>query len=68
MSDFSSEATPLELFRQELEERVEHLNQVLLQLEAEPGSQDACDQVRPASWCSSRWCGWPIVWRMSSLP
>jgi two-component system sensor histidine kinase and response regulator WspE len=45
MSDFSSEATPLELFRQELEERVEHLNQVLLQLEAEPGSQDACDQV-----------------------
>jgi two-component system, chemotaxis family, sensor histidine kinase and response regulator WspE len=45
MSDHSSEATPLELFRLELEERVEHLNQVLLQLEAQPNSQEASDQV-----------------------
>jgi len=45
MSDHSSEATPLELFRLELEERVEQLNSGLLQLEADPGSRDACDPV-----------------------
>ncbi|MEI6029612.1 MAG: hybrid sensor histidine kinase/response regulator [Synechococcaceae cyanobacterium ELA739] len=45
MSDHSSEATPLELFRLELEERVEHLNHALLELESQPGSRDACDQV-----------------------
>ncbi len=45
MSDHSSEATPLELFRLELEERVEQLNSDLLQLEANPSSRDACDPV-----------------------
>jgi two-component system sensor histidine kinase and response regulator WspE len=45
MSDPASEATPLELFRLELEERVEHLNSGLLQLEADPGSRQACDAV-----------------------
>ncbi len=45
MSDHPSEATPLELFRLELEERVEHLNQALLQLETQPGSREACDLV-----------------------
>jgi len=45
MSDHSSEATPLELFRLELEERVEQLNTALLQLEANPSSRDACDPV-----------------------
>ena len=45
MSDHSSEATPLELFRLELEERVEHLNHALLELESQPGSREACDQV-----------------------
>ena len=45
MSDYSSEATPLELFRLELEERVEQLNSGLLQLEADPGSREACDPV-----------------------
>lgn len=45
MSDHSSEATPLELFRLELEERVEQLNSSLLQLEADPTSRDACDPV-----------------------
>lgn len=45
MSDHSSEATPLELFRLELEERVEQLNSGLLQLEADPGSREACDPV-----------------------
>lgn len=45
MSDYSSEATPLELFRLELEERVEQLNSGLLQLEADPSSRDACDPV-----------------------
>ncbi len=45
MSVFPSEAAPLELFRLELEERVEPLNQALLLLENQPGSRDACDQV-----------------------
>ena len=45
MSDASPEATPLELFRLELEERVESLNTGLLQLEADPSSRDACDSV-----------------------
>jgi chemotaxis protein histidine kinase CheA len=45
MSDHPSEATPLELFRQELEERVEQLNQALLLLEAQPDLREACDQV-----------------------
>ncbi len=45
MSDHPSEATPLELFRLELEERVEPLNQALLQLESQPGSREACDLV-----------------------
>ena len=45
MSDPASEATPLELFRLELEERVEHLNSGLLLLEADPGSRQACDAV-----------------------
>ena len=45
MSDHSSEATPLELFRLELEERVESLNQALLLLENQPDLREACDQV-----------------------
>lgn len=45
MSDHLSDATPLELFRLELEERVESLNQSLLLLESQPGSRQACDQV-----------------------
>jgi len=45
MSDFSPEPTPLELFRLELEERVESLNNGLLQLEADASSRDACDSV-----------------------
>jgi two-component system sensor histidine kinase and response regulator WspE len=45
MSDHFSEATPLELFRLELEERVEQLNTGLLQLEGDPGSREACDPV-----------------------
>ena len=45
MSDHSSEATPLELFRLELEERVESLNQALLLLETQPELREACDQV-----------------------
>ena len=45
MSNHSSEATPLELFRLELEERVEPVNDGLLQLEADPGSLDVCDSL-----------------------
>lgn len=45
MTNDRNDATPLELFRQELEERVEPLNQVLLQLENAPDSREACDQV-----------------------
>jgi len=43
MSNHSSEATPLDLFRLELEKRVELLNDGLLQLEADPGSLEVCD-------------------------
>lgn len=45
MSDPRDEVTPLELFRLELEERVEHLNAVLLQLESQPDCREAGDQV-----------------------
>ena len=45
MSNHSSEATPLELFRLELEKRVELLNDGLLQLEADPGSLEVCDPL-----------------------
>ena len=45
MSEHSPEATPLELFRLELEERVESLNNALLQLESDPTALEACDPV-----------------------
>jgi two-component system sensor histidine kinase and response regulator WspE len=45
MSAIPPDATPLELFRLELEERVAHLNQALLQLEQQPESREPCDEV-----------------------
>ena len=48
MSDHSPEASPLELFRLELEERVEDLNQSLLVLEGTPEAQEAIDHFMRA--------------------
>ena len=48
MSDHPPEASPLELFRLELEERVEDLNQSLLVLEGSPDAQEAIDQLMRA--------------------
>lgn len=48
MNEDRAEATPLELFRLELEERVELLNQALLELESQPETREACDQVMRA--------------------
>jgi len=45
MSNHSSEATPLELFRLELEKKVELVNDGLLLLEADPGSLEVCDSL-----------------------
>lgn len=45
MTDDRNDATPLELFRLELEERIAPLNQVLLELETNPELREACDQV-----------------------
>ena len=45
MSNHSSEATPLELFRLELEKKVEPVNDGLLLLEADPGSLEVCDSL-----------------------
>jgi two-component system sensor histidine kinase and response regulator WspE len=44
MSERPQEASALELFRLELEERINDLNQSLLVLEETPGSKEACDQ------------------------
>lgn len=48
MSDLPLEASPLELFRLELEERVQDLNQSLLLLESNPDAQEAIDQLMRA--------------------
>jgi two-component system sensor histidine kinase and response regulator WspE len=48
MSEHPSDASPLELFRLELEERVEDLNQSLLLLESNPDAQEAIDQFMRA--------------------
>ena len=44
MSERPQDASALELFRLELEERINDLNQSLLVLEETPGSTEACDQ------------------------
>jgi two-component system sensor histidine kinase and response regulator WspE len=48
MSDYSSDTSPLELFRLELEERVLELNQSLLLMEACPEVQEAIEQFMRA--------------------
>jgi two-component system sensor histidine kinase and response regulator WspE len=48
MSEHPSDASPLELFRLELQERVEDLNQSLLLLESNPDAQEAIDQFMRA--------------------
>ncbi|MEB3199347.1 MAG: response regulator [Synechococcaceae cyanobacterium] len=48
MSDFPAEIDPLELFRQELEERIDTLNQALLVLEEQPESGEDCDRMMRA--------------------